>query len=138
VSTEKSEVFTERLIRLRDTRKKSDFARFLGLKPQVYQRYEEGRVPRHDILSVIAARCGVTVDWLLGQEHMRNAPVVSMLDIVAKEHGDGYEIPTKLFDDAAIRGALEASLAAGDYKVAAGLCLELHHRKRQNNEGSAT
>jgi transcriptional regulator with XRE-family HTH domain len=67
MSTENSQVFTKRLLSLRENRKKSDFARFLGIKSQVYQRYEEGRVPRHDILSVIAERCGVTVDWLLGR-----------------------------------------------------------------------
>lgn len=71
MSTEKiteRKVFSERLKTLRDTRRKSEFSRFLGIPPPVYQRYEEGRIPNAENLSVIAQRCGVTVDWLLGRE----------------------------------------------------------------------
>ena len=45
---------------------KSDFARRIGVSPPVYQRYEEGRVPRASNLSAIAERCGVTIEYLLG------------------------------------------------------------------------
>lgn len=31
----------------------------------MYQRYEDGRIPRSDILSDIASRCGVSVEQLL-------------------------------------------------------------------------
>jgi len=72
-STEKitdGQLFAERLRELRGDRNKAEFARFLGVSAPVYQRYEDGRVPRHDYLSVIAEKCGVSVDWLLG----RNPP----------------------------------------------------------------
>lgn len=33
----------------------------------MYHRYEQGQVPKEKNLRVIAAACGVTVDWLLGR-----------------------------------------------------------------------
>ena len=33
----------------------------------MYHRYENGQVPKDHNLQVIADRCGVTVDWLLGR-----------------------------------------------------------------------
>lgn len=60
-----SNFFAERLKKLRGDRSKAEFARFLGVSAPVYQRYEEGRIPRADTLSVIAERLGVTVRWLL-------------------------------------------------------------------------
>jgi transcriptional regulator with XRE-family HTH domain len=64
--TERS-LFSDRLRVLRAQRTKAEFARFLGFAAPVYQRYEDGRVPQHKHLSVIADRCHVTVDWLLGR-----------------------------------------------------------------------
>lgn len=63
----KSNSFSVRIRSLRGDRKKADFARFLGIPAPVYQRYEAGRVPSSDNLSVISSRCGVSVDWLLGR-----------------------------------------------------------------------
>ncbi len=71
MSTEKiteRQLFSDRLKILRGTRRKSVFSRELGLSAPVYQRYEEGRIPSSDNLSVIAERCNVTVDWLLGRD----------------------------------------------------------------------
>jgi len=65
--TERS-FFLARLKELRGTRSKAAFSRHVGIDPAVYQRYENGRVPRYDVLSAIADKCGVTVDWLLGRD----------------------------------------------------------------------
>jgi transcriptional regulator with XRE-family HTH domain len=59
--------FSERLKTLRATRSKAEFARFLGFPPPVYQRYEDGRIPSPTNLSVIAERCSVSLDYLLGR-----------------------------------------------------------------------
>jgi len=70
VSTEKvteMEIFSKRLETLRKGRKKAAFASFLGTSPQNYGRYEQGRIPDAATLGVIANRCEVTVDWLLGR-----------------------------------------------------------------------
>ena len=59
--------FVNRLVSLRGMRSKAAFARDLGIAPQVYQRYEDGRIPSPEILARIADRCKVTVDHLLGR-----------------------------------------------------------------------
>lgn len=71
----RSDIFRDRLVSLRGSRKKSDFARFLGTTPQNYQRYESGRIPDADILLEIASRCNVKVDWLLGVEDRSVKPI---------------------------------------------------------------
>ena len=58
-------IFSAQLKRLRNGRKKAVFCKELGLRPQNYQRYEDGRIPDAVILQGIANRCGVTMDWLL-------------------------------------------------------------------------
>jgi len=63
-----TEIFSSNLRTLRGGRKKRVFAEFLGTSPQNYGRYEGGRIPKPVILKEIANRCGVTVDWLIGQE----------------------------------------------------------------------
>jgi len=63
-----SGLFSERLKTLRGTANKAEFSRKIGLSAQTYQHYEDGRIPRSDILGIISERCGVTVDWLLGRE----------------------------------------------------------------------
>jgi hypothetical protein len=52
---------------LRGNRAKATFARFLGIPAPMYHRYERGQVPKEKNLQVLAERCGVTVDWLLGR-----------------------------------------------------------------------
>ncbi len=39
----------------------------------MYHRYENGQIPKHDYLSVIAQKTGKSVDWLLG--HTDATPV---------------------------------------------------------------
>lgn len=53
---------------LRKERSKAAFARFLGIPAPMYHRYEQGQVPKDSNLGVIADKCGVTVDWLLGRD----------------------------------------------------------------------
>ena len=80
MSTEKipESNFADRIRSLRGDRTKADFARFLGIPPPVYQRYEEGRIPSADNLMVISSRCGVSVDWLLGQSESHQPPLPRM------------------------------------------------------------
>jgi transcriptional regulator with XRE-family HTH domain len=59
-------IFSARLRSLRGTRTKAEFARFLGVPPPMYHRYELGQVPKSSNLKVIADRCGVTIDALIG------------------------------------------------------------------------
>ena len=60
-----SNLFSDRLKALRGDRKKAEFARIIGVSAPDYQRYENGRMPRADVLSDISARLGMTVDELL-------------------------------------------------------------------------
>ena len=96
-------IFAERLKALRGSQSKSEFARLIGVSPPVYQRYEEGRVPRANILSVIAERCGVSIESLLGDSpdlaapasgqqthHPGHAPKVSAHALHVREHPPGY------------------------------------------------
>jgi len=95
--------FAERLKALRGAQSKSEFARLIGVSPPVYQRYEEGRVPRANILSVIAERCGVSIEYLLGDSpalaapasgqqphHPGHAPPGSAHALHVREHPPGY------------------------------------------------
>jgi len=68
--TEKK-LFSDRLKLLRGNQKKAVFARRLGIPPPVYQRYEDGRLPSAENLSVISERCSVSTDWLLGRSESR-------------------------------------------------------------------
>ena len=58
--------FGDQLRSLRGTRKKNEFAKFLGLAAPAYQKYENGRVPRADTLLEISKRCGVPLEQLIG------------------------------------------------------------------------
>jgi transcriptional regulator with XRE-family HTH domain len=62
-----SDFFSTRLKALRGDRNKAAFSRFLGIPAPMYHRYELGQVPKKDNLRVIAEKCGVTIDWLLGE-----------------------------------------------------------------------
>ena len=72
---DRQEIFSSRLRDVRGNRKKADFARFLGISATLYQRYENGRIPRADILSCIAQRSNVSSSWLLGLDSVR-APLL--------------------------------------------------------------
>ena len=62
-----SDFFSARLKTLRGDRNKAAFSRFLGIPAPMYHRYERGQVPQKDNLRVISEKCGVTIDWLLGE-----------------------------------------------------------------------
>lgn len=71
MSTDKlplSVIFSRRLTEARKTHefRKIDMAKLIGVTPQVYQRYEEGRIPAADILLKMAEAVKRPVDWLLG------------------------------------------------------------------------
>jgi transcriptional regulator with XRE-family HTH domain len=113
--------FSDRLAGLRGKQQmnKAEFSRFLGLSPPVYQRYEAGRVPAADHLSVIADRCGVTVDWLLGRD---SSPPPSASSAPPRESiicpPAADPSPTPAGADARL-AAMEARLAAMEARLAA-------------------
>ena len=121
MSTENSQVFTERVQRLRGSRSKADFARFLGVKPQVYQRYEEGRVPRHDNLAVISEKCGVSVDWLIGRSNETGKPYGTV--------PDGYTVQWEPQSNMRARGMARSDITA---LITEGVALL--DKKRQGSE----
>jgi hypothetical protein len=43
----------------------------------MYQRYEEGQVPKANNLQVISRECNVTVDWLLGKTSEITVPIAA-------------------------------------------------------------
>ncbi len=56
----------QRIKLIRGNLTQGEFAKILGIKKQNYiSRYENGRIPIHDILLKIAEHGRVTVDWLL-------------------------------------------------------------------------
>jgi transcriptional regulator with XRE-family HTH domain len=60
-------VFSDRLRTLRGELKQAEFARKVGIAQNTYSRYESGeRVPDIEVLARLAARLGVSADWLLG------------------------------------------------------------------------
>lgn len=91
----KSEIFSApfvaRLRRLRGARTKAEFADFLGLKPPTYFRYEEGRIPKSEILERIARKCDVSVVWLLGQENTPESSVEAALGKSDSGGGDDFK-----------------------------------------------
>lgn len=61
------EIFSERIRNLIGDESVSSFARRVGLKQAAIDRYVKGkRAPAADALVVIASKCSVTTDWLLG------------------------------------------------------------------------
>lgn len=55
----------DRFRTLRGSRTLAQMGEHVGLTGAAWQRYEEGRVPRGDLLQQIADACGVTVAWIL-------------------------------------------------------------------------
>ncbi len=64
------QLFSERLKSVRESRgmKSADMAKFLGLSAPVYSRYENGRTPDTNTVTVIAEKLGKTIGWLIGVE----------------------------------------------------------------------
>lgn len=69
--------FTERLRQLRDESGKtqSQIAKELGLTPQAFSYFVNGREPNYDTLISIANYFGVTTDYLIGKTDIRAASV---------------------------------------------------------------
>jgi transcriptional regulator with XRE-family HTH domain len=55
----------DRLIHLRGSRKKAEFARFIGVSPPLYHQWEAGSKPTYDKAALIARVCNVSLEWLL-------------------------------------------------------------------------
>lgn len=72
MSTEKipeRQLFSDRLkkARLERNMNGAEMADFIGVSAPVYSRYEKGRIPDAVTVAAIAAKCGKTVDWLMGR-----------------------------------------------------------------------
>lgn len=99
-----SDLFATRLKELRGTRSKAEFARFIGVPAPMYHRYELGQVPKSHYLQVISDRCGVTIEYLLGDvpgvelhssgfhaaAHSGQASPVTAHDMHVREHPPSY------------------------------------------------
>jgi len=70
MSTPNGNLFFTRLRELRGSKTKAAFAKELGIPAPVYQRYEDGRMPTVENLSVISRVTGRSLDWLLGREEL--------------------------------------------------------------------
>lgn len=70
-------LFSKRLKTLRGDRNKAKFSKELGIPAPMYQRYELGQIPKENNLRVIADKCGVTIDWLLGRDEKPTSEAVS-------------------------------------------------------------
>ena len=58
--------FRKRLAGLRGNRSKAEFARFIGVSAPLYHQWENGATPTYNKALLIADKCGVSIDWLLG------------------------------------------------------------------------
>ena len=57
--------FVKRLQKVRGKRSQAQFAREVGVFQQNINRYEHGTLPHVDFLITLAAKEGVSIDWLL-------------------------------------------------------------------------
>ena len=75
------------------------FAAFLNIKLQTYYAYEKGKVPSFDVLTSIAEKCSISLDWLCGMTNVQKftkektdvASVLSQL-LTANEMGNHIEV----------------------------------------------
>lgn len=64
---------SDRIKQVRGEKKKTEFAKMLGIPQPNLSKYESGRMPPADVLQKIADHGGVTVKWLLtGKEEKKN------------------------------------------------------------------
>jgi len=84
-------VFSDRLRTLRGELKQAEFARKVGLAQNTYNRYESGeRIPDIEVLVRLAARLGVSTDWLLGLDSKDAVPApVALPDQDTKSRAPG-------------------------------------------------
>jgi transcriptional regulator with XRE-family HTH domain len=89
-----SNLFSDNLKRLRGPLKKAAFARYLGVSAPDYQRYENGRMPRADVLSAISSRLKISVEQLI------SCPVTDHSDETAevREPPAAYSAPAESAD----------------------------------------
>jgi transcriptional regulator with XRE-family HTH domain len=84
-------------LRIAKAMNKAEFARYLNIPAPMYNRYENGQVPKECNLRVIADRCGVTVDYLLGREAaaepgmLHGAAAASVLGRQAREKAAAFD-----------------------------------------------
>lgn len=120
--------FSERLKMLRGNQSKADFARFLGVSAPLYQRYEEGRTPRSDILSLIATKCNKTVEWLLTGKEGVAIPIHSDIrDMVIKGMGASGTTAHELAELMKVKPSeVQAALDGKDQSHAFSQAFETH------------
>ena len=103
-STEKDAGISQRLRMLRGELSKRQFAMQIGLSPQAYQRYEDGRIPSGRTLTNISNRLHVSPQWLLGIDGEPSSgearlpiPDGMVQRILAKQHpGNGTGTPPEM------------------------------------------
>jgi len=87
-------VFSDRLKTLRGELKQAEFARKVGIAQNTYSRYESGeRIPDIEVLVRLAARLGVSTDWLLGLDSKDAVPATAALpdqDAMSRAPGSAY------------------------------------------------
>ena len=132
-----TKIFSERMLSLRGTQKKAEFARFLGISsPQTYQNYEGGRIPEADMLLNIADKCGVTVDWLLGRETpmiLREKSGDYRMTLDPKGHALRYSFLDG-WSTADLQKNMEIAHAAEDWGLVAEIATLLQERKKNGQE----
>ena len=104
---------------------KAQFCRLLKLRPQNYDRYEKGRIPRAASLARIADACNVSVDWLLGREDTKPAERTTDQDIPQLEAVTPWAKPSFITPE-----------GWAEQVVHAQYCYEVH--KRLSSEGRET
>jgi len=75
--------FHQRLKSLQNNLSNAEFARKIGVKPSTFQRYDEGSLPRIDAAAAIAEACGVSLDWLVGEDTARHVAEAAGEDVVS-------------------------------------------------------
>jgi len=71
------EAIPDRLLELKGDRSTASFARFLNVGVSTLHNYENGRTPPIEFLLNVAARTGVSIEWLLtgaGEKYRRGSP----------------------------------------------------------------
>ncbi len=138
---EHNKIFTKRFDKLRGSRSNTEFAAFLGLSRQTVGFYLNGeRVPDFNSLIIIAQKCQVPVDYLLGLSDTKSYD--ADLQAVCKYTGLSGEAVERLHEpDTTLPLHTLINLMLSDYSVeytedalknflTAKICYENHLRAR--------
>lgn len=137
-------VFSERLRALRTEKGilQAEIATSVGLKPQSYSAYENGREPNYDILIKLAEYFDCTTDYLLGLSIVRNEEAKKYNDEtiekinelgkiiespVIKAFADSFELALAYDSMAVEANIMKEKDFAGPYISYSFIMLELHN-----------